>query len=283
MSDYIKLPTCFLRHLVSLHLFFFFSIHTGPVLEPHEFVARFIASQNGKSDSLGITGRLLAMSIVVWASSFGVDENGQSLDPLEDHIYQYQERKVDIHDQFDTDASAKLRTERRTRTNEMVKEMLWLIDVHGILRKPSWDGVRVLLMILPLAQGERSLPLPALPLCSSLLNTMAVSRCFTFDRCSIKLGTIGTYFHFHLGISHRSLFFFFPPIPGTCALTVFFTQAMYESTINLIYALTSIAAVSSVNSGKGEYVDALVRARIFWSGILHDWMVNGLRGGRMFL
>jgi hypothetical protein len=58
---------------------------------------------------------------------------------------------------------------------------------------------------------------------------------------------------------------------------------MYESTINLIYALTSIAAVSSVNSGKGEYVDALVRARIFWSGILHDWMVNGLRGGRMFL
>ena len=93
------------------------------------------------------------MSLVVWASSFGVDENGQSLDPLEDHIYQYQEHKVDIHDQFDTDASAKLRTERRTRTNEMVKEMLYLIDVHGILRKPSWDGVRILLMILPLAQG----------------------------------------------------------------------------------------------------------------------------------
>jgi len=191
-----------------------------PVIEPHEFVARFIASQNGKSDSLGITGRLLAMALVVWASSFGVDENGGSLDPLEDHIYQYQEHKVDIHDQFDTDASAKLRTERRTRTNEMVKEMLYLIDVHGILRKPSWDGVRILLMILPLAQDVQS----------------------NLERL-----------------------------------------AMYESTINLIYALTSIAAVSSVNSGKGEYVDALVRARIFWSGILHDWMVNGLRGGRMFL
>jgi len=191
-----------------------------PVIEPHEFVARFIASQNGKSDSLGITGRLLAMALVVWASSFGIDENGQPLDPLEDHIYQYQERKVDIHDQFDTDASAKLRTERRTRTNEMVKEMLYLIDVHGILRKPSWDGVRILLMILPLAQDVQS----------------------NLERL-----------------------------------------AMYESTINLIYALTSIAAVSSVNSGKGEYVDALVRARIFWSGILHDWMVNGLRGGRMFL
>lgn len=101
------------------------------------------------------------MSLVVWASSFGVDENGRSMDPLEDHIYQYQERKVDIHDQFDTDASAKFRTERRTKTNEMVKEMLWLIDVHGILRKPSWDGVRVLLMILPLAQGERPFLLPS--------------------------------------------------------------------------------------------------------------------------
>ena len=146
--------------------------YTGPVIEPHEFVARFIASQNGKSDSLGITGRLLAMSLVVWASSFGIDENGQSTDPLEDHIYQYQEHKVDIHDQFDTDASAKLRNERRTRTNEMVKEMLYLIDVHGILRKPSWDGVRILLMILPLAQGERPSVLPLC--CFPLLNTMAL-------------------------------------------------------------------------------------------------------------
>jgi hypothetical protein len=108
------------------------------------------------------------MSLVVWASSFGVDENGQSMDPLEDHIYQYQEHKVDIiHDQFDTDASAKLRNERKTRTNEMVKEMLYLIDVHGILRKPSWDGVRILLMILPLAQGER---LHLLPVPSSLFS-----------------------------------------------------------------------------------------------------------------
>jgi hypothetical protein len=165
-----------------------------PVIEPHEFVARFIASQNGKSDSLGITGRLLAMALVVWASSFGIDENGQPLDPLEDHIYQYQEHKVDIHDQFDTDASAKLRTERRTRTNEMVKEMLYLIDVHGILRKPSWDGVRILLMILPLAQGKRFHLPPPLPLCSSLLNTMATfPRRYLFDRCPIKLGTIGTY------------------------------------------------------------------------------------------
>ena len=224
------------------------------------------------------------MALVVWASSFGIDENGQPLDPLEDHIYQYQEHKVDIHDQFDTDASAKLRTERRTRTNEMVKEMLYLIDVHGILRKPSWDGVRILLMILPLAQGERlSLP-PALPLCSSMLNTMAT---FSLTDVQSNLERLVRIVSVPSRTFPRPPFF---PSP-LCAWDAYadrsfffiFAQAMYESTINLIYALTSIAAVSSVNSGKGEYVDALVRARIFWSGILHDWMVNGLRGGRMFL
>ena len=133
----------------------FVLFHAGPIIEPHEFVARFIAPQNGTPDPLDTAGRLLAMALVIWASSFGIDENGRPMDPLEDHISQYQEHKVDVHDQFNADASVKLRTERRTRTNEMVKEMLYLIDVHGILRKPSWDGVRILLMILPLAQGVR--------------------------------------------------------------------------------------------------------------------------------
>ena len=131
----------------------FVLFHVGPIIEPHEFVARFIAPRKGMPDPLGTAGRLLAMALVVWASSFGIDENGRPMDPSEYHISQHQE--VDVHDQFNADASAKLRTERRTRTNEMVKEMLYLIDIHGILRKPSWDGVRILLMILPLAQGMR--------------------------------------------------------------------------------------------------------------------------------
>lgn len=197
--------TCFLRDLMWLPFVLFF--HTGPVIEPHEFVARFLASQNGKSDPLGIAGRLLAMSLVVWASSFGVDENGQLQDPLEDHIYQYQDHKVDIHDHFDSDASAKLRTERRTRTNEMVKEMLYLIDVHGILRKPSWDGVRVLLMILPLAQGERFPPFLFVLHCSiqwRLCVTDVQSNLERLVRISIsELPTTR---------------FFFSPVPGTLTL-----------------------------------------------------------------
>jgi hypothetical protein len=37
----------------------------------------------------------------------------------------------------------------------MVREILGLIDKHGLLRKPTWDGVRVLLLIMPLTEGAR--------------------------------------------------------------------------------------------------------------------------------
>lgn len=47
-------------------------------------------------------------------------------------------------------------TERRTRTDGMVKELLHLIDLHGVLRKPTWDGVRVLLLVWPLTHGVQT-------------------------------------------------------------------------------------------------------------------------------
>ena len=50
---------------------------------------------------------------------------------------------------------------RREATNEMVREMLHLVDVHGILRKPTWDGVRALHLLLPLTQGRLSLSSPS--------------------------------------------------------------------------------------------------------------------------
>jgi len=46
------------------------------------------------------------------------------------------------------------RRERRERTNAMVREILQLVDSYSIMRKPSWDGVRVLLLLLPLMEGE---------------------------------------------------------------------------------------------------------------------------------
>ena len=40
------------------------------------------------------------------------------------------------------------------KINDMLQEMLYLVDVHGILRRPTWDGVKLLLLLLPLTQGS---------------------------------------------------------------------------------------------------------------------------------
>jgi hypothetical protein len=71
------------------------------------------------------------MLLAVWAASFGVNEYG-----IEELHY----------------GDAVIRN-RREATNEMAREMLHLIDIHGILRKPTWDGVRALHLLLPLTQG----------------------------------------------------------------------------------------------------------------------------------
>lgn len=59
--------------------------------------------------------------------------------------------------------------------------------------------------------------------------------------------------------------------------------AMYEVAINQVYTLCSRVSVTSVNSGRGEYVDAAVRARIFWYAHAHEGITTGLRGGRLLL
>ena len=56
-------------------------------------------------------------------------------------------------------------------------------------------------------------------------------------------------------------------------------KAMYDTTMNQVYALCSL----SVDSGQGEYAEALVRARIFWYAHITDGVTSGLRGGRISL
>jgi len=59
----------------------------------------------------------------------------------------------------------KREADRQTRFTKMrvaVEIILQEIDACGILRKPTWDGVRVLLLLLPLTEGAshcRLLPL----------------------------------------------------------------------------------------------------------------------------
>lgn len=176
------------------------------------------------------------MSLVVWASSFGFNEAGQPLDTFEDQIFQYQEQKTNSNDTYDPESSARLRSERKAKTNEMLKEMLYLIDIHGVLRSPTWDGVRTLLMILPLTQEVQK-------------NLERMVR------------SIQSYCN-----------------PLTLSLTI--RQTMYETTINMVNALSSSR---TLDTGEGLYIDSLVRARVFWFTVIHDWMINGLRGNRMLL
>ncbi|KIJ44214.1 hypothetical protein M422DRAFT_30390 [Sphaerobolus stellatus SS14] len=169
-----------------------------PILEPVEFKARYTAFFNGDGEAIGIPGQLLAMLLVVWAASYGVDHYGE-MEPSE---------------------GPQAILTRRERTNEMVRELIQLIDIHGILRKPSWDGVRVILLIMPLTEDVAD-PLERL--------------------------------------------------------------TMYETAINQVYTLCSIAPPRSVNSGQGDHVDAMVRARIYWYAFVHEGVTTGLRGGRLHL
>lgn len=107
------------------------SSRTDPIIDPSEFCARFFEFSKGNCNALGIPGQLIAMLLAVWAASFGVNEYG---------IEELHHNEAVIRN-------------RREATNEMAREMLYLIDIHGILRKPTWDGVRALHLLLPLTQG----------------------------------------------------------------------------------------------------------------------------------
>ncbi|GBE82350.1 hypothetical protein SCP_0407340 [Sparassis crispa] len=178
---------------------FFHRLHIQrPIIEPMEFCPRFFEFSKGNKDALQVPGQLIALLLVIWAASFGVNEYG-----VEEVC----------------DGPVNLRR-RRDIVNEMLLEVLYLVDIHGILRKPTWDGVRALLLILPLTQEVQS----------------PVER-----------------------------------------------MAMHEATISQVYTLCSLASVSSVSSGQGDYVDALVRARVFWYTYVLDGVTSALRGGRILL
>ncbi|KAG9124802.1 hypothetical protein FRC07_010200 [Ceratobasidium sp. 392] len=187
-----------------------------PIVDPTEFSARFYESEQGKPESLGVAGSMICMLLVTWAATYGVNEYGveEPSNGLEGV------------------------RERRRRCNDMIREILGLIDKHGLLRKPTWDGVRVLLLIMPLTEASHTFPL-------------AFPACFvSFDLCLL-------------------------PPPSLAMLS----DAMYEATVSQVYTLCSLGSL--VKSGQGEFVDALVRARIFWYGHVHEGITSGLRGGRL--
>lgn len=100
---------------------------------------------------MGPEGAILCHTLYAWAVSYGVDERGQ----------------LDVPDgggepvgpvNLIAVSEPALRRERdrqrrMEKTNRVVRVVLREIDELGLLRRPSIDGVRALLLILPLTEG----------------------------------------------------------------------------------------------------------------------------------
>ncbi|KAG8749414.1 hypothetical protein FRC14_001390, partial [Serendipita sp. 396] len=120
-----------------------------PILDPIEFRSRYVAwlqhhlspeSNAGLSSAtapLSVEGQLIGKILVVWAAAYGVDESG---------IEQPENSNLDVQ-------------KRRTRIKGMIEEVMRLIDNLSLLRRPSWDGVRCLLLTLPLTEDVLSNPM----------------------------------------------------------------------------------------------------------------------------
>ncbi|KAI6036830.1 hypothetical protein BKA83DRAFT_4167938 [Pisolithus microcarpus] len=187
-----------------------------PVIEPTEFTARYFEHVKG-STLLSVEGQMLAMLLVTWATSFGINEYGVEME-MSDLT-----PTSPTSPKFTPDSDGELSEPKRVwalRTEAMTREIIALVDTHGILRRPSWDGVRVMLLLLPLTKGIQS----------------SIER-----------------------------------------------RTTYEATLSQVYALCNLTSPSSVNSGRGPFGDALVRARIFWYAYIHESITTGLRGGRLLL
>ncbi|KZP23621.1 hypothetical protein FIBSPDRAFT_889455 [Athelia psychrophila] len=123
------------------------------LLDRHDFASRYIAHRKG-GRPLPIEGQLLAKVLVVWAASFGVDPTGAEIPAGQEQYTSAGASTSAGTSVWHQDQSASLPTQtlpsRRERTDAQVLELLNAVDIHGVLRKPTWDGVRLLLLIWPL-------------------------------------------------------------------------------------------------------------------------------------
>ncbi|KAH9484158.1 hypothetical protein JR316_0003638 [Psilocybe cubensis] len=134
-----------------------------PILDSHEFLSRFTAHMKG-TQPLTSEGGLIAMLLVTWAASVGLNERGL---PEDDTVTDDQSTlgggsplegsssRPAASGKYQPPGSR--RREWKTKTESYIRELLELIDLHGILRRPSLDGVRALLLLLPLLDEAQPL------------------------------------------------------------------------------------------------------------------------------
>jgi hypothetical protein len=79
---------------------------------------------------------------VSWAAAFGLDEAGKEIPDAE--------WPLPLVLTPPNDSLVAKRDGWGYRLVGMIRELFRLIGVHSIMHKPTWDGVRVLLLFLPL-------------------------------------------------------------------------------------------------------------------------------------
>jgi len=93
------------------------------------------------------------MILVTWAESFGLNECGVPHD-----VADQSELVADATHSYtspDTFVQPDIRrAEWRNKVEIYLKEILELVDYQSILRRPSLDGLRALLLLLPLMDGN---------------------------------------------------------------------------------------------------------------------------------
>ncbi|KAF8905979.1 hypothetical protein CPB84DRAFT_1770713 [Gymnopilus junonius] len=132
-----------------------------PILDASDFATKFTAHcKNG--EPLGNEAKLISMVLVAWAASFGFNERGfpNNEFPLDDRV-----SPGESHDSPAPHLSSNrkyislgnMRQQWKTTAESFIHEILDLVDSNGVLRRPTLDGVRLLLLLLPLLEDAQPL------------------------------------------------------------------------------------------------------------------------------
>lgn len=122
-----------------------------PLIDPGNFLERYLSKTNSHETAMDIENAILCHVLYAWAVSYGVDEYGR-LDLPEGG----REPLTGVNVTSACSGEVQREKDRSVRMEKMksaVEVILKEIDDCGVMRKPTWDGVRVLLMILPLTEG----------------------------------------------------------------------------------------------------------------------------------
>ncbi|BEI87789.1 uncharacterized protein CcaverHIS019_0105070 [Cutaneotrichosporon cavernicola] len=122
-----------------------------PIVDSLDFVTVYLSKPIPCAAAMGSVGAVLCHCLYAWGLSYGVDERGQ-LDVAEAGGETV--GPLNLLSASESEARRERdRQRRKEKFNGVVRTILREIDEYGILRRPSWDGIRAVLLILPLTEG----------------------------------------------------------------------------------------------------------------------------------